>query len=397
MIFWRKKKAGEDLADQNAKNSDISIEAENIVAENEIADEATTADVAILDAVPAVAPTNIESEAIEAVQSTSSPSDLPSVSEALEEVEEASWLSRLTKGLSKSTAKITQNLGDLITKRRLDQAYLDELEETLIMADLGPKTAAKIIEEFSRDRFGKDISGEEIAEALADVIAKILEPVAKPLALHNRADGPNTILVVGVNGVGKTTTIGKIAYDLSQLQNRHVMIAAGDTFRAAAVEQLSIWSQRARCQFFTKEVGADSAAVAFEAYAKAKEAGSDVLMIDTAGRLHSKANLMQELEKIVRVIKKQNETAPHSTLLILDATTGQNAIEQVRVFKEMVNITGLVVTKLDGSAKGGIVVALADQFGLPIHYVGVGETQADLRPFDAKEFSRSLLGIIKYE
>lgn len=307
--------------------------------------------------------------------------------------EPASWLGRLSRGLSKSTAKFTQGLGDLLTKRKLDQDMLDELEELLITADLGPKTAAKLVAEFGRDRFGKDVSGEEVAEALAASIAQILAPVTVPLDFARPATGPQTILVCGVNGVGKTTTIGKIAYEQQQKYKRNIWIAAGDTFRAAAVEQLAIWAKRAGCSFFAKDLGADSAAVAYESYEKAIEANADLLMIDTAGRLHNKANLMQELEKIVRVLKKKNADIPHQTLLVLDATTGQNAIEQVRIFRDMVNITGLIVTKLDGSAKGGIVVALADQFGLPIHYIGVGEGQEDLQPFDPVSFARSLVGL----
>lgn len=303
------------------------------------------------------------------------------------------WLSRLTGGLSKSSGKLTQGIGDLLTKRKLDQDMLDSLEELLITADLGPKTAARLVEEFGRDRFGKDIDETEVREALAASIAAILRPVAQPLDMARRDDGPFTMLVCGVNGVGKTTTIGKIAYDLQRLKGCPVTIAAGDTFRAAAVEQLNIWSQRAGCAFVAKDLGADAAAVAFESYEKAVNNNSDVLMIDTAGRLHNKANLMQELEKIIRVLKKKNEAIPHATLLVLDATTGQNAVEQVRTFKQMVNVTGLVVTKLDGSAKGGIVVALADQFGLPIHFIGVGEGQDDLQPFDPVQYARSLVGL----
>jgi fused signal recognition particle receptor len=305
----------------------------------------------------------------------------------------SNWLAKLSRGLTKSSGKITKGIADLITKRHLDQEMLDELEDLLITADLGPRTAKKLVEEFGRDRFGKDISGTEVAEALAASIARILEPVAMPIDLHRHPDGPKTVLVCGVNGVGKTTTIGKIAYDLQRYRQSPTMIAAADTFRAAAVEQLEIWSQRAGCAFFAKDIGADAAAVAFESYEKAWNAGTDVLLIDTAGRLHNKVNLMQELQKIVRVLKKKREDAPDAVLLVLDATTGQNAIEQVRTFAEMVNVTGLIVTKLDGSAKGGIVVALADQFKLPIHYIGVGEGQEDLQPFDPVSFARSLVGL----
>ncbi len=305
--------------------------------------------------------------------------------------EEKGWLSRLTGGLSKSTQKITGGIGDILTKRKLDQEILDSLEELLITADLGPKTAAKIVGEFGQDRFGKDISEDEVKEALAEGIAKILTPVAKPLEMTDVT--PFTMLICGVNGVGKTTTIGKIAHDLCQRTGKKVMLAAGDTFRAAAVEQLEIWAQRSGSSFVKKDVGADAAALAYEAYEKAKAENVDVLLIDTAGRLHNKANLMAELEKIVRVLKKQDGNLPHAVLLVLDATTGQNAFEQVRIFREMVNVTGLVVTKLDGSARGGVVVGLADTFGVPIHLIGVGEQIGDLRPFDARDYARSLVGL----
>ncbi len=317
-------------------------------------------------------------------------------SPAVEAENEGGWLSRLTGGLSKSTSKFTEGITGLLTKRRLDQDMLDQLEDLLVTADLGPKTAAAVVAEFGRDRFGKDLTEEEVREALAASIARILAPVARPLEFTKpETGGPMVVLVCGVNGVGKTTTIGKIAYNLQRHEGRTAMIAAGDTFRAAAVEQLEIWANRAGCALVKKDVGADAAAVAFEAYEQAKANNADVLLIDTAGRLHNKSNLMAELQKIMRVLKKQDETLPHAVLLVLDATTGQNAIEQVRTFREMVNVTGLAVTKLDGSAKGGIVVALADQFGLPIHLVGVGERENDLQPFDATDYARSLVGLDK--
>ena len=307
--------------------------------------------------------------------------------------EEGGWLSRLTKGLAKSSNKITQGISDLVTKKKLDQETLDQLEELLIAADLGPKTAAKIIEEFSKDRFGKDIEEGEIQEALAETMAGMLAPVASPLSITKPAEGPFVVLVCGVNGVGKTTTIGKMAYSLHYGEKKSVMIAAGDTFRAAAVEQLEEWAKRSGSSFVSKDLGADAAAVAYEAYEQAKSEGADVLFVDTAGRLHNKANLMEELAKIIRVLKKQNEDLPHATLLVLDATTGQNAFAQLETFKDMVDITGLVVTKLDGSAKGGVLVGLADQFGVPVHAIGIGESAADMQPFCAKEYARSLMGL----
>ncbi len=307
---------------------------------------------------------------------------------------EGGWFSRLASGLGKSTNKITKGISDALTKSRLDQETLDALEEVLISADLGPKTAARVIEAFSKDRFGKDISEDEIKEALAGVIAEVLKPVARPLEFAAPGNGgPFVLLVCGVNGAGKTTTIGKYTKQLRIEQGKSVMIAAADTFRAAAIEQLAMWAKRADAVMFSKDVGTDAASVAFEAYEKAKADGIDVLIIDTAGRLQNKANLMAELEKIIRVLKKKDESVPHATLLVLDSTTGQNAYSQVETFKEMVDITGLVVTKLDGSAKGGVLIGLADQFGLPVHAIGVGEGIEDLRPFAARDYARSLVGL----
>ena len=301
-----------------------------------------------------------------------------------------SFFGRLKEGLSRSTSRITGTLTTVFKKRRLDDEALEELEELLISADLGVDAAARVIAAFRRTRFGKEVTDEEIKQALAEEIASILEPVAKPLLL-DPAHRPHVVLVVGVNGTGKTTTIGKLARQFHE-EGRHAVLVAGDTFRAAAVEQLQIWGQRTGAPVISGGPGADAAGLAFDALAKAREAGADVLLIDTAGRLHNKAALMDELAKVIRVLRKQDETAPHSVLLVLDATTGQNAVQQVKVFKEMVSVTGLVVTKLDGSARGGIVVALAETFGLPVHAVGVGEQATDLRPFDAFDFARGLVG-----
>ena len=314
-------------------------------------------------------------------------------SEAAEDRPGETWVSRLGMGLSKSSGKLTQGIADLVTKKKLDQETLDQLEEVLITADLGPQTAARIVSDFSEGRFGKDISEDEVKSALAGIIAEILEPVAKPLQIDSKS--PFVILVCGVNGAGKTTTIGKLATRWIRNDGHKVMIAAGDTFRAAAVEQLKIWSDRSGAEFFAKETGADAAAVAYESYQKAKESGADILMIDTAGRLHNKSNLMAELEKILRVLKKHDPDIPHATVLVLDATTGQNAHAQVETFREMTNLTGLIVTKLDGSARGGVVVGLADRFGLPIHAVGVGEGAEDLQPFDPQQYANSLVGLAK--
>ncbi len=300
------------------------------------------------------------------------------------------FFSRLKEGLSRSTQKLAGGLASTFVKRKLDDAALDELEELLIAADMGPAVAAHIIGEFRRTRFGSDVTDTEVKQALATEIAAILEPAARPLVI-DRTLRPHVVLVVGVNGTGKTTTIGKLAQQY-QREGLRPMMVAGDTFRAAAVEQLQVWGQRTGATVVSGAANTDSAGLAFDGVARARAEGADVLLIDTAGRLHNKGALMQELQKLIRVLKKQDTTAPHSVLLVLDATTGQNAVEQVRVFKEMVAVTGLVVTKLDGSARGGIVVALADGFGLPVHAVGVGEQADDLRPFAAMDFARGLVG-----
>ncbi len=301
------------------------------------------------------------------------------------------FLSRLKDGLQRSTQKLSDNLSSVVTRRRLDDAALDALEEALIASDLGTKVAARVIAAFRRSRFGRDITDAEIRDALAAEIAAILAPIAQPLRL-DPARHPHVILVAGVNGTGKTTTIGKFAQMWAGQGLRPVLVA-GDTFRAAAVEQLQIWGNRTGAPVIAGPANTDAAGLAFDALTRARADAADILLIDTAGRLHNKSALMQELQKIIRVLRKQDPSAPHSVLLVLDATTGQNAIEQVRVFKEMVDVTGLIVTKLDGSARGGIVVALAEEFALPVHAVGVGEQAEDLRPFDAMVFARGLVGI----
>ncbi len=302
-----------------------------------------------------------------------------------------SWLSRLKSGLSRSSEKITGGITGLLTRRKLDQTALDDLEEILIAGDLGVGPAMKLSQALADQRFDQEILPEEVHAILADKVAGILEPVAVPLEIH--ADHkPFVILVCGVNGSGKTTTIGKLANQFRS-QGKSVILAAGDTFRAAAVEQLQVWGERSNAQVISGSPGAEPAGLAFGALEQAKSEGADILMIDTAGRLQNRKDLMAELEKIVRVVKKLDDTAPHATLLVMDATIGQNALSQVETFKDMIDVSGLVMTKLDGSAKGGVVVALAEKFGLPLHAVGVGEGIDDLRPFEARAFARSLMGL----
>jgi len=301
------------------------------------------------------------------------------------------FFAKLKAGLSRSAEKLGSNIATTFTKRRLDEDALEELESSLIAADLGHAVANTVIDRFRATRFGKEVTEAEIKEALAAEIAGILAPVALPL-LPDAARKPFVILMTGVNGAGKTTTIGKLATRYRDA-GLSCVLAAGDTFRAAAVEQLQIWGERAGAAVVTAPANTDAASLAHDALAKAQATKADVLLIDTAGRLHNKTALMEELRKIIRVLRKLDPTAPHAVLLTLDATIGQNAITQVGTFKEMVELTGLIVTKLDGSARGGIVVALADRFGLPIHAVGTGEQAADLREFEPGEFARALVGL----
>ncbi|MFQ6017272.1 MAG: signal recognition particle-docking protein FtsY [Kiloniellaceae bacterium] len=306
-------------------------------------------------------------------------------------VKTGGWFSRLKSGLSRSSTKLGEGITGIFAKRKLDQAALEALEELLIAADLGVATAAKLTANLAKTRFDEEVTPEAVRRALADEVARILGPVARPLAL-DRGRKPQVVLVVGVNGSGKTTTIGKLAKGYRD-QGLSVMLAAGDTFRAAAIEQLQVWGARSGCPVIAKAPGTDAAGLAYEALEKARAEAYDLLLIDTAGRLHNKADLMAELQKIIRVLKKLDNSAPHDVLLVLDATTGQNAHAQVATFKELVDVSGLIVTKLDGSARGGVLVALAERFGLPVHAVGVGETADDLRPFAAPDFARSLMGL----
>ncbi|MBO6782420.1 MAG: signal recognition particle-docking protein FtsY [Alphaproteobacteria bacterium] len=302
------------------------------------------------------------------------------------------WLSRLRGGLSRSSSKLTGDIGGIFTGRKVDAATLDELEDALIMADLGVTTAASLRDAIAGRRFDADAGADEVRRALAEHIAEMLEPVARPISDMVADGGLRVILVAGVNGTGKTTTIGKLAARFRE-EGKSVMLAAADTFRAAAIDQLKLWGERAEVPVVAGEPGGDPAAIAFDAMERARNEQADVLLIDTAGRLHNKADLMDELKKIVRVIGRVEPDAPHDVLLVLDATTGQNAHAQVETFRELVDVTGLVVTKLDGSARGGVIVGLADKFSLPIYAVGVGEGIDDLRPFEARAFAEGLMGL----
>jgi fused signal recognition particle receptor len=301
------------------------------------------------------------------------------------------WWRRLAEGMRRTSSSIGDSVTGLFTTRRLDAATLEELEDALVQADLGVETAARIVEAIGEGRYAKEISPEEVKRILAGEVEKVLAPVARPLAV-DRARRPFVVLMIGVNGSGKTTTIGKLAQKF-RAQGLKVMLAAGDTFRAAAIEQLKVWGERTGVPVVARRQGADPAGLAFEAIEQARTEGADVLLIDTAGRLQNKAGLMSELEKIVRVVKKVDPDAPHATLLVLDATVGQNALSQVDLFQKAAGVTGLVMTKLDGTARGGILVALAKKFGLPVHFIGVGEGVEDLEPFTARDFARAIAGL----
>jgi fused signal recognition particle receptor len=304
--------------------------------------------------------------------------------------EKQSWWQRLSGGLKRTSSSIGGAVTDLVAKRRLDQAMLDDIEEVLIRADLGIESAARIAAAVGEGRYDKSITADEVKAVVAAEVEKVLTPVAKPLPIGEGK--PFVVLVVGVNGSGKTTTIGKLASKF-RAEGRSVMLAAGDTFRAAAIDQLNIWGGRSGASVIARAPGADAAGLAFDALTQARGEDVDVLLVDTAGRLQNKAVLMGELQKIVRVMKKVDPTVPHAVLLVLDATVGQNALSQVEVFRDIAGVTGLVMTKLDGTARGGILVAIAAEYGLPVHFIGVGEGIDDLAPFSAKDFARAIAGI----
>ena len=300
-----------------------------------------------------------------------------------------SWLQKLKQGLSKTSDKISDSLATVFVKKKLDQETLDELEELLISSDLGVHTSHHIITQLAKHKFDKEVTIDEIKADLAQIIIEILQPATKTINIVNK---PHVILVCGVNGNGKTTTIGKLAAKFAKEKHK-ITMAACDTFRAAAIDQLKIWADRAKAEFICGPENSDPASIAFKAIESAKENGNDIVLIDTAGRLHNKTNLMEELSKIVRIIKKQDPEAPHETILVIDATTGQNAIAQLETFHKFINITGLIITKLDGTAKAGIVVSLVQKFKIPVYAIGVGEHLDDLNDFNPEDFTKGLLGL----
>jgi fused signal recognition particle receptor len=324
------------------------------------------------------------------------PDDVPGPPETLPPTApppKQNWFQRLSSGLKRSSDQLSGGIAAVFTKKKLDQAMLDELEDILIQADFGIDMASSVTDVLRRDRFDRDIAPDEVRAVLASEVVKVLDPVAKPLEI-DVAIKPFVILMVGVNGSGKTTTIGKLA-SLYRAAGKSVMLAAGDTFRAAAIEQLQVWGQRTGAPVVVRPAGSDASGLAFDAMTEARAAGVDLLIIDTAGRLQNRDELMSELEKIIRVIKKVDPTAPHATLLTLDATTGQNALNQVEIFGKRAGVTGLVMTKLDGTARGGILVAIAKKFGLPVHFIGVGEGVDNLEPFAAGDFARAIVGDVQ--
>ena len=343
------------------------------------------------EAVPEPETTSISELEASTEQPQETAEELNQDPEPMDPAPKRGWVGRLKDGLTKSSSRLSDGISGIFTKRKLDNDTLQELEDILIQADLGVDTAMRITDKLALDRLDKNISPQEVQDVLAREVETVLTPVARPLEIDPQSK-PFVILMAGVNGAGKTTTIGKLSRKFSD-EGKKVMLAAGDTFRAAAVEQLEIWGERTGAPVIKRDLGTDAASLAYDAMVGAKAAGVDVLMMDTAGRLQNKAHLMEELIKIVRVMKKLDESAPHAVLLVLDATTGQNALNQTKVFGEAVDVTGLVMTKLDGSARGGILVAIADRFKLPVHFIGVGEGVEDLQPFKAEDFAKAIARI----
>jgi fused signal recognition particle receptor len=373
-------KAEEEAARQQAQDEADRIEAERLEQERLEAEQ------------EAILRQAQEAEATDQVQDDEVSESIESDAEDEQEAErKVGWFKRLTKGLARSSSALTENITSVFTKKKLDEDTLQELEDILIQADLGVETAMNITDTLASQRMGKDVTDEEVRQIMADEIEKVLEPVAQPLEL-DLDHQPHVILVVGVNGSGKTTTIGKISQKLYNA-GFSTLLVAGDTFRAAAVEQLHIWGDRTQAPVMSRPNGSDAAGLAFDAYTEAVEQKRDVMLMDTAGRLQNKKELMDELEKIIRVLKKQDPSAPHTVLLTLDATTGQNALNQVEIFKDVAGVNGLVMTKLDGTARGGILVSISAKHKLPVYFIGVGEQVEDLEPFEADVFAKAIAGI----
>ena len=341
---------------------------------------------------PEIEASQVETPAIETAEANSASKADQALTpvEAPKPEKKQGFFSRLASGLQRTSSKLTESVAAVFTKRKLDNEALEELEDLLIAADLGASAALRVTDRLRKDRFDKEVTDLEVREALADVVAETLTPLETPLNLEG--DGPRVVLFVGVNGSGKTTTLGKIAVKLKR-QGRNPLLVACDTFRAAAIEQVTVWAERAQSPVVKREIGADAAGLAFDALAQAERDGQDVVLIDTAGRLQNKSELMDELRKVVRVIRKKMPEAPHEVLLVLDGTVGSNAVSQAEAFMEASDVTGVIMTKLDGTAKGGALVQVAEKFQLPIHYIGIGEGEEDLQPFSATDFARAISGV----
>lgn len=395
-----KKQAAKELkaADKAEKAERAAAEKAQVVAAKEAAaaekqaqEEAARLEAEETERLEAAQRLALAEEQQAAAEKAKAEQEIAAEPQADEPSEKKSWFSRLKTGLSRSSANLTENITAVFTKKKLDEDTLQELEDILIQADLGVETALKVTEKLASQRMGKDVTDEEVREFMADEIEQVLKPVAAELEL-DLDHTPHVILVVGVNGSGKTTTIGKLSQKLYDA-GFSTLLVAGDTFRAAAIEQLKIWGDRTLSPVVSRPLGSDAAGLAFDAYQQCVDENRDVMLMDTAGRLQNKTELMDELEKIIRVLKKQDPSAPHTVLLTLDATTGQNAMNQVDIFKEVSGVNGLVMTKLDGTARGGILVAISAKHKLPIYFVGVGETVDDLEPFEAREFARTIAGL----
>lgn len=374
----------EDTVSADTQDEEIEQQADEVPEDKAIEE--------VQDEEPEQEPTSeVEEPAVEDAETVVEVEEEPEPEPQEAEDAQQGWFKRLRKGLARSSSALTENITAVFTKKKLDDDTLQDLEDILIQADLGVETAMNITDALSAQRYGKDVTDEEVREIMAEEITKVMEPVALPLEL-DLDHQPHVILVVGVNGSGKTTTIGKLSAKLDSA-GYSTMLVAGDTFRAAAIEQLHIWGDRTNAEVISRDHGSDAAGLAFDAYAEAKEKGKDVVLMDTAGRLQNKKELMDELEKIIRVLKKQDENAPHTVLLTLDATTGQNALNQVEIFKDVAGVNGLVMTKLDGTARGGILVSISAKHKLPIYFVGVGEQVEDLEPFEAEVFAKAIAGL----